>query len=73
MPLIPTKRVGGYLSLEQKRESIRKVTDAVFPVEGKGLPQRTWVTIEQVEPGPWGVGGQPVTANVLRQMAPLSE
>ncbi len=69
MPLVQIKGVGGYLSLEQKQELIRRVTDAVVSVEGEGLRKVTWVTIEDVAPGAWGVGGQPVTADDLRAMA----
>ncbi len=69
MPLVQIKGVGGYLSLEQKQELIRRVTDAVVSVEGEGLRQVTWVTIEDVAPGAWGVGGQPITADDLRAMA----
>ncbi len=61
MPLVQIKGVGDYLTLEQKQEMIRKVTDAVLSVEGEGLRQVTWVTIEDVPPGAWGVGGKPVT------------
>lgn len=57
MPLVQIKGVGGYLTLEQKQEMIRKVTNAVLSVEGEGLRQVTWVTIEDVQPGAWGVGG----------------
>lgn len=69
MPLVQIKGVGGYLTLEQKQEIIRKVTDAVLSVEGEGLRPVTWVTIEDVQPGAWGVGGQPVTDADLRAMA----
>lgn len=34
MPLVQIKGVGGYLTLAQKQEMIRKVTEAVLPVEG---------------------------------------
>lgn len=73
MPLVQIKGVGDYLSLEQKQELIRRVTDAVVSVEGEGLRQVTWVTIEDVAPGAWGVGGQPVTADDLRAMAARTE
>lgn len=73
MPLIQIRGVGGYLSLEEKQELIRRVTDAVLSVEGEGLRSVTWVTIEDVEPGAWGVGGKPVTADDLRQMAGRSK
>lgn len=69
MPLVQIKGVGGYLSLDQKQEMIRRVTDAVLSVEGEGLRQVTWVTIEDVQPGAWGVGGTPVTDDELRVLA----
>lgn len=69
MPLVQIKGIAGYLSLEQKQEMIRKVTDAVVSVEGEGLRPITWVTIEDVGSGAWGVGGQPVTDQDLRKMA----
>jgi 4-oxalocrotonate tautomerase len=69
MPLVQITGVGDYLSLEQKQEIIRKVTDAVVSVEGEGLRPVTWVTIQDVQPGAWGVGGNPVTADDLRAMA----
>lgn len=69
MPLVQIRGVGGYLTLAQKQEMIRKVTDAVLSVEGEGLRQVTWVTIEDVPPAAWGVGGHPVTADDLRLLA----
>ena len=49
MSLVQIKSVGGYLTLAQKQEMIRKVTDAVLSVEGEGLRHVTWVTIEDVQ------------------------
>lgn len=69
MPLVQIKGVSGYLSLEQKQDLIRKVTEAVLSIEGEGLRPVTWVTVEDVSEGAWGVGGRPVTADDLRQMA----
>lgn len=69
MPLVQITGVGGYLTLEQKQEIIRKVTDAVVSVEGEGLRSVTWVTIQDVQPGAWGVGGSPVTDDDLRAMS----
>ncbi len=66
MPLVQIKGVGGYLTLAQKREMIRTVTEAVLSVEGEGLRSVTWVTIEDVPSGAWGVGGNPVTDDDLR-------
>jgi len=69
MPLVQIKGVGGYLSLQQKKDMIRKVTDAVLSIEGEGLRPVTWVTIEDVPEGAWGVGGDPVGVDDLQKMA----
>lgn len=69
MPLVQIKGISGYLSLNQKQEIIRKVTDAVVSVEGEGLRQVTWVIFEDVASGEWGVGGSPVTVDALREMS----
>ncbi len=69
MPLVQIKGVGGYLSPGQKKELISRVTDAVVSVEGEKLRSVTWVTIEDVDTGSWGVGGKVVTADDLRRLA----
>ncbi|WP_020482774.1 tautomerase family protein [Methylomonas sp. MK1] len=69
MPLVQIKGISGYLSLEQKQAIISKVTDAIVSVEGEGLRPVTWVLIEDVASGEWGVGGQPVTTDALRSMS----
>ena len=68
MPLVQIRGVSGFLSNEEKRRLIEKVTDAVVSVEGEGLRQVTWVTIEDVPSGAWGVGGKIVTADDLRKL-----
>jgi 4-oxalocrotonate tautomerase len=69
MPLVQIKGIAGYLSLEQKQLLIQKVTDAVVSVEGEQLRSVTWVIVEDVSSGAWGVGGQPVTTEMLQQMS----
>lgn len=69
MPLVQIKGISGYLSLQQKQEIISKVTDAVVSVEGEGLRPVTWVLIEDVASGQWGVGGQAVTTEAIRSMS----
>lgn len=69
MPLVQIKGIAGYLSLEQKQQLIQKVTDAVVSVEGEGLRSVTWVIVEDVSSGAWGVGGHPVTTEMLQTMA----
>lgn len=69
MPLAQLKGVAGYLSAEQKETLIQRVTDAIVSVEGEGLRPVTWVIIEDVPEGQWGVGGNLATAAMLREMA----
>lgn len=68
MPLVEIKGVGGYLSLDQKKTLIERVTDAVLSVEGEGVRPVTWVIIEDVPEGQWGVGGALASAQMLREM-----
>jgi 4-oxalocrotonate tautomerase len=69
MPLVTIKGVGGYLSPAQKKMMIERVTDAVLSVEGEGLRPVTWVILEDVPEGQWGVGGSLATVQMLREMA----
>jgi len=69
MPLAQLKGISGYLTSEEKKELIRKVTDAILSVEGEGLRDVTWVIIEDVPEGQWGVGGQFPTVDYLRELA----
>ena len=73
MPLVQIKGVSGYLSQEQKAEMIRKVTDAVLSIEGEGLRPVTWVIVEDVPTGQWGVGGEIATVEMLRDMSSTTE
>lgn len=52
---------------------IERVTDAVLSGEGEGLRPVTWVIIEDVPEGQWGVGGSIATAQMLRDMAASKE
>jgi len=72
MPLVQIKGISGFLSLQQKQEIISKVTDAIVSVEGEGLRPVTWVIIEDVASGEWGVGGQAVTTDAIRAMSQQS-
>ena len=69
MPLAQLKGLSGFLSAEQKGQLIRKVTDAIVSVEGEGLRPVTWVILDEVPSGQWGVGGTAVTTEALKKMA----
>ena len=69
MPLIQVKCVEQVFTPAQKQEIISKLTDAMVSVEGENLRPVTWVTIEEVRSGNWGMGGQVITTDVARALA----
>ena len=66
MPLIQVKLIEKVLSPAQKAELITKLTDVIVSVEGENFRPVTWVTIEEVHSGEWGIGGQPMTTEAVR-------
>jgi 4-oxalocrotonate tautomerase len=68
MPLVNVKLIKGVFDREQKHEMITRLTDAMVAIEGEGLRGVTWVTIEEVEGGDWGIGGQPLQASDVKQL-----
>ena len=57
MPFIQIKVFEDELSQEQSTDLINKVTDAVTEVTSEKLREVTWVIIDEVKNGHWGVGG----------------
>jgi len=69
MPLIQVKVIEGVFSHEQKREIVQKLTDAMVSVEGENMRPVTWVVIEDVKSGEWAIGGNPLTAADVKNLA----
>ena len=61
MPLINVKLIEGVFSDSQKREMISRLTDTMVDIEGEALRPVTWVVVEEVKSGQWGVGGNGLT------------
>lgn len=68
MPLVQVKLIEGVFSDAQKREMIRKLTDAMVSVEGEPLREVTWVVVEEIGSGNWGMGGRAVTTSDVKAM-----
>ncbi|UIJ36380.1 4-oxalocrotonate tautomerase family protein [Allobranchiibius sp. GilTou73] len=65
MPLINVKVIEDVFSDEQKAEVIARLTDAMVAIEGEALRPVTWVVVQEVRSGEWGIGGKPLgTADV---------
>lgn len=61
MPLVQIKVVEGVLTDDEKSQLIGRVTDAVLSVYGENLRPHTWVMVEDVANGQWGLGGKGLT------------
>jgi len=69
MPLVQIKLIEGVFSQKQKQEIIKKVTDAMVAVEGENMRKVTWVVIDEVKSGDWGIGGNAITTDAVKAMA----
>ena len=69
MPLVNVKLIQGVFTSQQKREMIRKLTDAMVSVEGENMRSVTAVIIEEVKSGDWAFGGNPLTTKDVKQLA----
>ena len=57
-PLITIKVFEDELSNSQAKDLIHKVTEAMIPFVGEKLRNNTWVLIEEIASGSWGIGGK---------------
>jgi 4-oxalocrotonate tautomerase len=62
MPLVNVKLIEGVFTPAQKQEIVCKLTDTMVSIEGENLRPVTWVVVEEVKGGDWGVGGKGLTA-----------
>lgn len=69
MPLIQVKAIEGVFTEMQKREIVRKLTDAMVSVEGEVMRPVTWVIVEEVKSGDWGMGGKSLTTADVKALA----
>jgi 4-oxalocrotonate tautomerase len=69
MPLVEVKLIEGVFTEQQKSRMIEKLTDAMVSIEGENLRGVTFVTIEEVQSGDWGIGGKPMTTAAVKALA----
>ena len=69
MPLINVKVIEGVFSKAQKREIVEKLTEVMVSIEGENLRQVTWVVVEEVKSGDWGIGGNALTTEDVHALA----
>jgi len=69
VPLINVKLIENVFTPDQKREVVERLTDAMVSIEGENMRSVTWVVVEEVQSGDWGIGGTPLTTEDVKTLA----
>ena len=69
MPFVNVKVIEGVFSSEQKQQMVRSLTDAMVSIEGENMRPVTWVVVEEVKSGDWGIGGNPLSTADVKALA----
>jgi 4-oxalocrotonate tautomerase len=69
MPFINVKIIENVFTADQKRQVVERLTDAMVSIEGENMRSVTWVVVEEVASGDWGIGGQPLTTQDVQALA----
>ena len=66
---VQVKVIEGVFSPGQKQQIIQKLTDTMSSIEGKGIRPASWVKVEEVKSGEWGIAGRPMTTQEIMALA----
>ena len=69
MPLVNVKIIEGVFSDSQKKEMVKKLTEAMVSIEGENMRGVTWVVVEEVKSGDWGIGGKLLSTEDVKALA----
>ena len=69
MPFINVKLIEGVFDADQKREIVERLTDTMVAIEGENMREVTWVVVEEVRSGSWGIGGKALSTEDVRALA----
>jgi 4-oxalocrotonate tautomerase len=69
MPLINVKIIEGVFDDSQKKAMIEKLTDTMVEIEGENMRGVTWVVIDEIKSGDWGLGGSALTTEAVHLLA----
>ncbi len=69
MPLVTIDVIEDVFTPSQKQDLIERVTEAMISVEGEAMRDVTWVRIQEIRQGDWGIGGRTLTAADVHTMA----
>ena len=69
MPLVNVKIIEGVFDDSQKRDMIEKLTETMVEIEGENMRGVTWVVLEEVKSGDWGIAGKPLATADVKALA----
>ena len=69
MPLVNVKLVEGVFDTAQKQQIVRDLTEAMVAIEGENMRPITWVIVEEVKSGDWGIAGNPLSTADVKALA----
>lgn len=68
MPLVDIQLIEGVFSPAQKKDMIEKVTETMVQIEGEAMRGVTWVRVQEISSGEWGIGGKTLTAGDVKAL-----
>jgi len=68
MPLINVRLIEGVFDDDEKNEMIEKLTETMVDIEGENMRGVTWVVIDEVKSGDWGLGGKALTTEAVKSL-----
>ncbi len=69
MPFVNVKVIEGVFTPARRRAMVERLTDTMVDIEGEAMRGVTWVVIEEVTSGDWGIGGKALTTADVRALA----
>jgi 4-oxalocrotonate tautomerase len=69
MPFVNVKIIEGVFDADQKREIVERLTETMVGIEGENMREVTWVVIEEVRSGDWGIGGKALSTEDVKALA----
>ena len=69
MPFVNVKVIEGVFSPVQKQDMVRRLTDTMVEIEGENMRPVTWVVVEEVKSGDWGIAGNPLNTADVKALA----
>lgn len=68
MPLVEIKVFEGEFTEDETKKLIADMTDVIVSFLGENLRSATWVVVQEVKSGNWGVGGKALGLKDIRAL-----